>query len=388
MSTVKVVNVQHPSASTAAVTLAADGSMTGSFPAPNRNLLYNGAMQCHQRGTSTASITSGGYFTADRWYFNPVTMGTWTQSVENDAPTGSGFRKSLKVLATTADGSPAAGDVVYAEQQLEGQDCQRIAKGTASAQQLTLSFWVKANVTGTYIAMLYDNDNTRHVSASYTVSASATWEKKTITFPADTTGALDNDNASSLWVRFWLGVGTNHSSGTLATSWASYTAANAAVGQVNVAAATNNYWQVTGVQLEVGPVATGFEFKSFGQELAECQRYYEKSYAPTVAPGTTGRAGVVSIGTYFNGTSSYNNSVGFRFKVTKRDTPIVTGYDPDAGTSGKGLYDAPGTAATQGDISFNATNSEGVASVNVACSGRTAGQPTSLLFHYVASAEL
>jgi len=240
----------------------------------NRNLLYNGAMQVHQRGTSTTGITDISYNTADRWELALITMGTWTNTVENDAPTGSGFRKSWKVLCTTADSTPAAGDLIFARQKLEGQDVQRIAKGTSAAQQLTASFWVKSNVTGTYVAELRDVDNNRSVSAQYTISASGTWEKKEITFPSDTTGAFDNDNAESLHIDFWLGAGSNRTSGTLATSWATITEANRAVGQTNLAAATNNYWQITGVQLEVGPNATEFEFKSFGQELRECQRYY------------------------------------------------------------------------------------------------------------------
>jgi hypothetical protein len=151
---------------------------------------------------------------------------------------------------------------------------QRIKKGTSDAQQLTLSFWVKSNVTGTYVLELFDIDNTRRVGATYSVSASATWERKVVTFPADTTGAFDNDNASSFSVNWWLAAGSDFTSGTLNTTWASSTNANRAVGQVNLAAATSNYWQVTGVQLEVGPAATPFEFKSFGQELRECQRYY------------------------------------------------------------------------------------------------------------------
>jgi hypothetical protein len=240
----------------------------------NRNLIYNGAMQVAQRGTSTTGITVTGYYTADRWQHGVVTMGTWTDTIENDAPTGSGFRKSWKTLCTTADAAPAAGDVILFQQQLEGQDVQRIRKGTSSAQQLTLSFWVKSNVTGTYVANLLDNDNSRSVSAQYTISASGTWEKKTITFPADTTGALDNDNAASLRPIWFLGAGTNFTSGTLNTTWASTTDANRAVGQTNLAAATNNFWQITGVQLEVGDTATEFEFKSYGQDLAECQRYY------------------------------------------------------------------------------------------------------------------
>lgn len=275
MSTLKATNLQHASSSTANLVLAADGTVSGGLPYPNRNLLYNGAMQVAQRGTSTAGITTSGYYTADRWMWSLGGLGTWTQSIENDAPAGSGFRKSLKVLCSTANASPAAGNVSLLQQYLEGQDLQRIAKGAASAQQLTLSFWVKSNVVGTYIAELEDVDNTRQVSASYTVSASATWEKKVVTFPADTTGVLDNDNLTSLAVNFWMGSGSMYTSGALNRAWAANTSANRAVGQTNLAAAVNNYWQITGVQLETGPVATGFEFKSYGQELRECQRYFE-----------------------------------------------------------------------------------------------------------------
>ena len=244
-----------------------------------RNVVINGAMQVAQRGTSTASITTAGYYTADRWRLGISSIGTWTQSLENDAPTGSGLRNSVKMLCTTADAAPAAGDFMYHEQRLEGRNLQQFLKGTASAKQFSLSFWVKANVTGTYIVSLLDSDNTRHVSASYTVSASDTWEKKTITFPADTTGAFDNDNASSLNVLFWLGAGTTYTSGTLATTWASVTNANYAVGQTNLAAATNNYWQITGVQLEAGSVATPFEFEDYDETLQKCYRYYQRMNA-------------------------------------------------------------------------------------------------------------
>ena len=240
----------------------------------NRNVVINGAMQVAQRGTSTASITTGSYYTADRFAMSISTLGTWTQSVENDAPTGSGFRSSLKMLCTTADASPSAADVLTINQPIEGQNLQQFAKGTASAKQFSVSFWVKSNVTGTYIVNLYDADNTRSVSASYTISVSATWEKKTITFPADTTGAFDNDNALSMYCFFTLGAGSNFTSGTLNTTWASATDANRMVGQTNLASATSNYWQVTGVQLEVGSVATPFEFEQISTTLAKCQRYF------------------------------------------------------------------------------------------------------------------
>ncbi len=247
--------------------------------ASNRNLIINGAMQVAQRGTSVTGITTSDYRTVDRFRFEPSSMGTWTMTTENDAPTGSGFRKSAKVLCTTADASPAAGDYIQLYQVIEGQNLQSIRKGTASAQQLTLSFWVKSNVTGTYIIEFVDTDNTRSISKSYTISSSATWEYKTVTVPADTTGVLDNDNNGSFALYWWLGAGTTWTSGTLAsTTWVSPTSANRAVGQTNLASATNNYWQITGVQLEVGDTATPFEFKPFAEDLRQCRRYFEASW--------------------------------------------------------------------------------------------------------------
>jgi len=369
MSTLKVSSIQNPSASTASITLAAAGSMTGSFPAPNRNLLYNGAMQVAQRGTSTTGITSGGIYTADRWKFNVSSFGTWTQTLENDAPTGSGFRKSLKVLCTTADASPAGADYATIIQQLEGQDLQRIAKGTASAQQLSLSFWVKSNVTGTYSVMLYDVDNARFVSFTYSISASATWEKKTVAVPADTTGAFDNDNGDSLQLYFNLGTGSTYTGGSAQTTWSGGTVFGSQwmPSQVNLAAATNNYWQVTGVQLETGPVATPFEFKPFGQELRECQRYFERVVV-------TGQSAVGS----FSGMCTGAGSALFVVdgKSTKRTTPTSSSISA-AGTfsvvtSGGGL-----TPAATGASIVNYSQHGIVLSLS-GMSGLTAGHGTVL----------
>ena len=242
----------------------------------DRNVVINGAMQVAQRGTSTASITADGYYTADRWLGAASGLGTWTQSVEGDAPTGSGFRKSLKMLCTTANASPTGTNNLAVVTYIEGQNLQQFAKGTASAKQFALSFWVKSNVTGTYVAELFDVDNTRQTALQYTILSSATWEKKTLIFSADATGAFDNDNAKSLQVTFWMGAGSGLTSGTLQTTWASNTTANRAVGQVNLAAATSNYWQITGVQLEAGAVATPFEFEDYGTTLQKCKRYYHR----------------------------------------------------------------------------------------------------------------
>ena len=341
----------------------------------NRNLVINGDMQIAQRGTSTASITTAGYYTADRWGLDITTLGTWTMSVENDAPTGSGFRKSAKVNCTTADASPAAGDSFLFQQIIEGQNLQHIKKGTANAEQLTVSFWVKANVTGTYIAFLQDTDNTRSVSKTYTINASATWEYKTITFPADTTGAFDNDNNGSLYLRFVLGAGSNWTSGTRNETWASLTLANLAAGQTaNLASATSNYWQITGIQLEVGDTATPFEFKSIEDELVECQRYYEKTYNLETALGTgvaPGWAGAVT-------SSATTETGGHSFKVTKRGTPTITLYNAISGASGA-VYRVSDGANLSATVNYIGNNSFGL--INVSSNN-------SFYYHYVANAEL
>ena len=291
-----------------------------------RNIIINGAMQVAQRGTSTASITATGYYTVDRFATILLTQGTWTHSVENDAPTGSGLRKSSKILCTTADASPAAADTVRFRQHIEGQNVQHIAKGTASAKELTLSFWVKSNLTGTYIAELTDVDNSRQVSAVYSILVSGVWEKKTITYPADTTGVFDNDAELSLIVGFWLGSGSNTTSGTLNTVWAATVEANRAAGQTNLAATVNNYWQITGVQLETGSVATPFEFEPFETTLRKCQRYYFLLGSDSTDGGTLFHFGTGKMSAANTYEVSINLPTTMRAKPIFSPTPTATNY--------------------------------------------------------------
>ena len=254
--------------------LMADSAATAGLryvdPPTNRNIVINGAMQVNQYGSGTS--TSGGYYASDRFrYGRLVSTPSVTHSVEADAPTGSGLRNSYKVLYNDAV-TPSAGTQATLTQRIEGFNVQQIRKGTAQAKELTLSFWVKASVTGTYIARLHA---TEAVSKTYSVNAAHTWEYKTMTFPADTSGtAISNDNALGLALVFGLIAGSNYTSGTLQTTWAAVVDADTYVGQVNVAATASNYWQVTGVQLETGLVATPFEFEPFEATLRKCQRYY------------------------------------------------------------------------------------------------------------------
>ena len=298
---------------TIAGNLTVSGDIVPSTPLSHRNMIINGGMQLAQRGTSFASQTSANYI-VDRWTQNiNGAQGTWTNGQEADAPTGSGFRNSLFMNCTAADGSPAVGDFVRVEQRFEGQDLQQIRKGTSSAKAVTVSFWAKSPNTGIHIVELEDRDNSRYCSQSYTISSANTWEEFALTFPADTTGVLNDDNGESLRVNFWLGAGATWTGGgSLGTTW--HTTANTrAVGQVNVAGAihsSNNYWQVTGVQLELGSNATPFEHRSYGEELARCQRYY--TYGSVALGRVHGclYSGSTYIGTIF-------------FKQTMRAAPTI-----------------------------------------------------------------
>ena len=240
----------------------------------NRNLIINGAMQVAQRGTSVTGVTSSGYRTCDRFVVSMLTLGTWTISQSTDAPEG--FANSLKLDCTTADASPAAGDYLFIDQRIEGQNLQMLKKGTSNALPLTLSFWVKSSKTGDFQVNLNDIDNTRIISSVVTINATSTWEQKTITFDGDTTGTLGNDNDTSLRVEMWFDAGSNWTSGATATAWESLVSADRAAGTtLALGNSTSNELYLTGVQLEVGDTATPFEHRSYGDELARCQRYYQ-----------------------------------------------------------------------------------------------------------------
>jgi len=254
-------------------------SANATYSTPRLNaqpLIINGDMAVAQRGTSTG-ITTPGYYACDRFQTAIGNLATWTISQDSDVPSGYGFANSLKLDCTTADASPSTGDVLIVRQRFEGQDVQLLKKGTSSAEKVTVAFWIKATKTGTNILELFDRDNSRTISQSYTISSSNTWEYKVINFSADTTGALDDDNNLSFEIAWWLGSGTDYTSGTLQTSWGSQTDADRAVGQVNHGDSTSNNVFITGVQMEVGEYTSStlppFQHESFEDNLARCQRY-------------------------------------------------------------------------------------------------------------------
>ena len=174
----------------------------------NKNLLINGQMAIFQRSTST-SVSTDIYSTVDRFITRVRGGAVYTISRSTDVPSAQGFGYSLKFDNTTADASPTSNDFTLLEQRIEGQNLQHLLKGTSSAKKLTLSFWIKSNLTGTFIANIYDGDNARRINQSYTISSANTWEKKELTFDGDTSGVLDNDNAASLYLQLWFSAGTD-----------------------------------------------------------------------------------------------------------------------------------------------------------------------------------
>ena len=280
MSTLKVTNLRHGSASSDAITLDSDGTATAKITSrAGRNVLVNGAMRVSQRGTSASGITSSGYHVIDTYRFVDSSICTWTVSQDSESPTQ--FSKSYKMDCTTANASPGSSSAMRLECRLEGNQLQGFHKGTADAKPLALSFWTKTNEPGVYTVALYDHDNSRNVAANYTVSADEasgqTWVKREVVFPADTTGAWDDDNAKSATLTFYFDVGSGFKSGTQNTSWG---AASDAVTCPGMTAAlgdsTSNVFYLTGIQLETDRV-TDFEYRNYGDEIQRCLRYYYRT---------------------------------------------------------------------------------------------------------------
>ena len=245
--------------------------------AVGRNMIINGAMNVAQRSASVTGLgAADGYFTCDRWksQFN-ATAGRLTQTQTADGPNGISSN-CLKLDCTTADTSIAAAEYLLLVQPLEGQNLQRIGKGVAGAKQITVSFYVKANAAFDFAVELQDIDNSRHIAKLF--STTTDWVRHEITFPADVddgSSPFDDNNANSLQLLFWLHSGATFAGGTLATSWANLTNANRAAGIDSFFSSTDNNFFLTGVQMEVGPVATEFEQEDISTTLAKCQRYFQ-----------------------------------------------------------------------------------------------------------------
>jgi len=244
----------------------------------NRNLVTNGAMQIWQRGTTIDSISNGSYF-CDRWRVSHSGLdGNVDVDRSTDVPSGYGFGFSQKISVDASESSLDAADNLRMSQRMEGQNVQSLKKGTSNAEPVTVSFWVKSSVaSANYQVGLRDEDNDRDNAKSYTISSVNTWEHKSVTFVGDTTGVLDNDNLRSFDLDFRIDAGTNFTSGTFYNgTWGAGSNTQKVNASTGFLESSSPEWYITGVQLQIGEVATPFEHRSFGDELVKCHRYYQK----------------------------------------------------------------------------------------------------------------
>ena len=280
---------------TIAGNLTVSGDIVPSTPLSHRNILINGAMNVWQRRTSSeaglgALAGTAGYRLADRWAWTLDGPARVTLSQETDAPDG--FAYSYKLDCTTTNSGDSGVNRAYFEQRIEGLNLQQLQKGYATAQPVTLSFWIKTVITGVtdpiFRVNLQDAENTRILGGSYTYDTSeGGWQQFKITFAGDTSTShkITADTANRMFVEWWLYDAGYYKGGAIPTSWESQADNDRNHGATgNVMGNTANYWMITGVQLELGSNATPFEHRSYGEELARCERYFQ-----TLGKGMVGR---------------------------------------------------------------------------------------------------
>ena len=297
-----------------------DGTITGS------NMIINGAMTVAQRSISESVSTSDGYKTLDRFQYNEMGNYAGVHTMSQDTTGPSGFANSLKFLTTTADSSLSGADGFSLRYRVEAQDLQRLGYGTSDAKSCTLSFYVKSNVTGTYTINIQQPDATKMLGVSYTVDAANTWELKTLTFVGNTSNVINNDTGIGMQIQWGLATGPNWTSGTLRSTWTNTSNGDYHAGQTaNVGSAVNNYWQITGVCLNVGDSAIDFPHESYGETLAKCQRYYEVFHAGS-------QTGYLAIGNWWT-----SNQARCVLQYTeKRTNPSISASDVICYQSGSG----------------------------------------------------
>jgi len=301
----------------------------------SRNLVDNGALKVAQRGAQVTGLGADAtVYTLDRWCtLASGTAGRFTMDQASDGPAG--FANCLKITTTTADTSIATGEYFILEQRIEGQDLQQLQKGTATAKQLTVSFYVKGNASAVYVCELQDWDNGRIITQSFAVTTA--WNRIELTFAADTSDPLDDDNASSFSLNFWLHAGATYTGGTFAVNtWADYgdhSTRYAVAGRTSIFDATSRTFSITGVQMEIGTTATDFEHRTYAEELAKCQRYYTQQATMNYgypSPSTGGYAArqiylfpvTMRAAPTVTATYSYQNNTG----STSQDAATVIGY--------------------------------------------------------------
>tara|TARA_R110000744_G_scaffold375440_1_gene488897 strand:- start:42 stop:1151 length:1110 start_codon:yes stop_codon:yes gene_type:complete len=331
----------------------------------NRNIVINGAMQISQRATS-ATISDGaneGYRTLDRWrvLFSSSAGGVATMSQDTTVPNTS-FKNSIKIDVTTADTSVSANHAITLQQRFEAQDIANSGWDyTNSNAYMSVSFWARSTKAGTYCVFLFTQDGTpKNFVQEYTLVAN-TWKYVTFNVKGDSGISFNDDNGNGLIVGWTLVAGSNRYDGVTAGQWITTSSGSgqgryATSNQVNFFDSTSNDWYITGVQMEVGPVATPFEHRSFGQELALCQRYFCKTQPQSVAALTWSWNGAPTIPP-----NTGDRNWGGQFPVAMRTTPTVVVLSTDSSTGHVYVAGAAvnAAAADAGEFGFRLTITEG-----------------------------
>ena len=292
--------------------------LTNSQIGGRRNIIINGAMQVAQRGTSS---TSTGFQTCDRIQFLTNNTDNFAFTVSQSSTAPDGFSTSQKLDCTTAESSLAADELARFLYKVEGQDLQNFNYGSSASEEVTVSFYVRSNVTGVYtVEFRLNAAGTSTITKQYTISSANTWERKILKLPTNTATSVDNDNSNGIELSFCVAAGSNFTTGSLGTSWATTATSSRYAGQAaNIMSSTDNEWYITGIQMELGSQATPFEHRSFGEELLLCQRYaivYSKNGQPNMGQKAIGT------GASTNSSGAYQ---AFIFpQVTMRAVPTLT----------------------------------------------------------------
>jgi hypothetical protein len=351
-----------------------------------KNRIINGAMMIDQRNAGaavTVTNSDSALYAVDRFGSQQRTDGQYTVQQVTDAPTG--FLKSIKTTITTADTSLTSLQWAINYQTIEGLNISDLSWGTANAASVTLSFWVKSTLTGTFSGALRNGANNRSYPFSYSISSANTWEQKTVTIAGDTSGTWLTDSGSGIKLNFSLGCGTGYQSTAGAWAAGDY---RASTGETRVIGTVGATFYITGVQLEKGSTATSFDYRPYGTELALCQRYFETSYPLGTAPGTITGNGIrtaSAAAAFVGGTSTRAMMFNATFATQKRVLPnTIVFYDPAASN-------ASGKISTySSNTQYTVSSSSGAGATNLGSfiTTTTGTQTEMYQFHFTADSEL
>lgn len=311
-------------------------------PLSNRNLIINGAMTVSQRYTSNTGQTATAYRACDRYQVGILDLGSWTISQSSNSPTG--FSKSLRIECTTANASPGATAFIAVFYTIEAQDLQLLNYGSAYAKSMILSFYVRTNKTssGTFAIRQRDNSD-KLFSKAYNFNGTAdTWKKVEIEIPADTAGVINDDNGQGLTLAWWLNSGSNYTGGGVTDGWEALDDTKRNATNAGIGGAVSDYFEITGVQLEVGTRATPFEHRSYGDELVKCMRYFQ------IIDGTVAGGALI----FGNGAAraANNTHIQIPLGIALRDKPALSVTNTIRMTFGGSFADSSSNSSTIGGV--------------------------------------